>query len=97
MNSLIVYSFVVFALSWGLGCSKLTYDFRTWLSTRSRFLTTLVECVGCSGTHIGWIAYLIGIRFIDIPFGAWWLDMIALALYSCTGNLIIGKWVGVVE
>lgn len=95
--SFIAYSFVAFALSWGLGCSKLTYDFRIWLSTRSRFLTTLVECVGCSGFHLGWIGYLLGARLFDVPFGPWWIDMAALAFYTCASNLIIGKWVGVVE
>jgi hypothetical protein len=92
----LVYSFVTFALAWIIGHSKITLDFRTWLA-RSRFLIDLIECVGCLGFWCGLGAYwLLGMRIWPST-GYHLADMAVAALYTCASNLIIGRFVGIVE
>lgn len=94
--NLFIYTFAVFGLAYIVGHSKISLDFRTWLSTKSRWAIELLECVACLSFHTGWISYLLGVRIVG-SYGPWWLDMIVAALYTCASSLVLGKFVGIVE
>lgn len=92
MKDLIIWSISAFALCWVAADSKLTVAGREWLSTRGAvagWLLTLLECVACSGWHLGWIAQLLGLA----PFDSWWLA----AFYTCGSNLLLAKYVGLLD
>jgi hypothetical protein len=99
MKDLIVWSIAAFALSWILADSKISFPFRTRLGRLENLggipgglaviLLTLIECVACSGWHLGWIAQLLGIA----PFAEWWLA----AFYTCGANLLLAKYVGLLD
>jgi hypothetical protein len=89
MISLAVYCFVVFGIAWGLGHAHLSFPVRKRLQVAGfDWLVTLLECVGCSSWHLGWIAYAAGLA--PAPLTSWWVAAFATA----TSSLILGRLTG---
>jgi hypothetical protein len=93
MTELLVYSVAAFGLSWVLADSKISLPFRERLAARASwpavFLLALVECVACTGFHIGWVGQLLGVA----PFAHWYLA----AFFTCASNLMLAKYVGMLD
>lgn len=93
--NLLIYSLAAFGLAWIVGHSKISLLPREWVATKSRFLVSLLECVGCFGVWQGLAAHMLDLQFVRL-FNDW-RDAIMLALFTCAGNLVLGRFVGVVE
>ena len=95
MNSaveLLIYSVAAFGLSWVLADSKISLPVRERLSTGgpvALFFLPLLECVACTGFHVGWISQLLGAA----PFTHWYLA----AFFTCASNLLLAKYVGMLD
>jgi len=98
--SLVIFTIAAFGFSWILADSKVSYPLRTWLASKDRgqatplkllasFFLALLECVACTGFHVGWICQLAGVAPID----SWWMA----ALYVCGANLLLAKFVGMLD
>ncbi len=96
MIELLIWTIAVFALSWIIADSKISYPFRMALETMEKkkifgagFLLVLLECVACTGFHFGWIGYLLHIA----PFATWW----HAAFFTCGSSLLLARYVGLLD
>ncbi len=96
MVDLLTWTIAAFALSWVIADAKISLPFRNALDTLKQkrvfgagALLMLVECVACSGAHVGWIGQLLGVA----PFKSWWMA----GLYTCGSNLLLAKWLGMLD
>jgi hypothetical protein len=92
-----------FGLAWIIGHSKLTLPIREMLDDAAEdefgqmryfrpavvTILLLMECPGCLGFHIGWIAHVSGIVHL---FPTWY----AAALYTCSVGITLGLLTGLV-
>ena len=78
---LLAYCATVFGIAWGIGHSHASYPIRRALKNAGfTWTVTLLECVGCSSYHLGWIAYAAGLA--PVPFTRWWSTAFATATAS---------------
>ncbi len=98
MIALLVWTICAFALSWIVSSSHITLPFREALDTMKRkgivgagFFLTLLECVGCFGVWEGVGGFLIHLTPSELT--TWWIA----ALFTCGTNLLLGKWVGLLD
>ena len=91
MIELLIFTLAAFGFSWSLADSKLTLGFRLWLAhpRRGVWPITFVECVACTGFHVGWISQLLGAA----PFTHWY----QAAFFTCASNLLLAKYVGMLD
>ncbi len=99
MTGLVIWSVGAFGLSWILADSKISFPVRAWMYTveqrggalgrAAAFTLALVECVACTGFHLGWIGSIAGIS----PVATWWMS----ALFTCGSSLILAKVVGLLD
>ncbi len=91
MIELFIWSIAAFGFCWVVADSKLSLGFRLWLAhpRRGVWPITLVECVACTGFWVGLAGQLTGIA----PISTWWVA----ALYTCGANLLLAKWVGLLD
>lgn len=79
-----VYIAVAFGIAWGIGHAGLSYPIRRRLTMNGfEWTVMLLECVGCSGFHIGWIAYAAGAAPPTLT--SWW----TAAFFTATTNLLV--------
>ena len=58
------------------------------------WLAALMECVGCLGWHLGFVAGASG--FMALPLGLpWWGAGLFLAFATAATNLLLAKYVGI--
>lgn len=92
VTELVIWALAAFGLSWSVADSKLTLPSREWMSRQGRIANWALvgmECVACTGGHIGWIGYLAGLA----PFEHWYIA----AFFTCASNLLLAKLVGMLD
>lgn len=96
MVALFSWAVTAFAFSWVIADAKVSLSFRMALDTAKHkkvfgagALLTLVECVACSGWWTGLIGQIVGVApFSSLP---------AAAFFTCGSNLLLAKWVGLLD
>lgn len=86
MISLLVYSFVTFAIAWIVGHAHITFKLRKALiqsGAIGEFLVTLLECAGCVGFWIGFAAFALHLAPAELT--TWWQS----ALFTSTSSLVL--------
>lgn len=91
MISLLIFCFVTFAIAWTIGHAHITYELRTWLATKSKFLVVGMECVGCVCFHLGWLAFVF--RLAPSELTTWW----QAAFFTAASGLLLGRLAGFVN
>ena len=65
MLSYFLYFLAAAGLSYVLAASHITFGIRSWLADQKHATATglllLVECMACTGWHIGWLSVAVGI------------------------------------
>ncbi len=95
MTDLLIWSLAAFGFSWVLADSKISLPMRIaidqpGLGVRARrWFLILLECVACTGFHVGWISQLVGLA----PFNHWYVA----AFFTCASNLLLAKAVGMLD
>lgn len=96
MVGLLTWTISAFALSWAAADAKISLPFRTFLEAGADakalgagVLLMLVECVACSGFWVGLIGQLVGIA----PFS----NCVSAGFFTCGSNLLIAKWLGMLD
>lgn len=99
MIELGIYFLAAFGLSWVLAESKISFPLRKLLNetdtTISAWTLALLECVGCTGAHLGYTAVLLGVA--PETFGHGLKALVFCALATVTSNLLIAKVLGLLE
>lgn len=91
MTELIFYTIAAFGLAYILGHSSISLAPRTWLASKSAWLTELLECPACLGFWIG--------LFWALPYWglADWRHFLAYPVYTAGANFLLGRLTRLIE
>lgn len=94
MESLIVFSFIAFAMAWVAGHAHVSYPLRLSISKAGglgRVIVTLLECCGCISFWLGLAAHFL--HLTPTPLDSWW----KAAFFSAGSSLVLARFAGVVD
>lgn len=91
MIELIVFSLIVFGISWGVGHSELSFPIRYAISKAplGNVIIAGLECFGCLSWHLGWIAWLLHLVPVS-PLNTWW----KAAFFASASSLVLAHFAG---